>query len=313
MFRFMPLELGRQGLARPWRALGLPLAVLLCCSEAVQVGRNISASGPPSAGGEAGMSPVLAGGASAGPDAAAPPRQPYECVVADCGRGTRLACGNCLDDDEDGLVDAADPECLGPCDNSEEELFTGSAPPINGQCATDCYFDRNPGRDDGCDWSYRCDPQSVGPAFSPTGLARCEYDQTNALCDLTPARVSACEENCLPLTPNGCDCFGCCELPSRSGNFIWLGSESLDLAHCELQTSADPTLCRPCTPAPHCQNECDGCELCLGETTLPSTCGQSGSVVPLCPSGRAACDPENPITCTGLEYCITGCCVPLPT
>ena len=316
MFRFLPHDQARQSPARPRRVpLGLLLAVLLCCSEAVQVGRNIGAgASSPSTGGEAGMSPVPAGGDSAGPDAAPPPRQPYECVTASCGRGTTLACGNCQDDDEDGLMDAADPDCLGPCDDSEDELFTGATPPINGQCATDCYFDRNPGRDDGCDWSYRCDPKAVGPTFSPTGLARCEYDETDTACDITPARVSACEANCLPLTPNGCDCFGCCELPSGSGNFIWLGSENLDLAHCELQTSEDEALCKPCTPAPHCKNECEECELCVGKPTLPSVCGLSGgSVVPLCQNGRAACDPENPTTCTGLEYCITGCCVPLPT
>jgi hypothetical protein len=223
-----------------------------------------------------------------------------------------LACGDCEDNDGDGAIDAADPDCLGPCDNSEEELFTGQQPPINGQCVTDCYFDTNPGRDDGCTWSYRCDPESLGPTFSPTGLARCEYDPADSVCMITPPGARACEENCLPLTPNGCDCFGCCELPAGSGEFIWLGSENLDLAHCELETSEDEALCKPCTPAPHCRNECEECELCVGKPRLPDNCGQPGSVVPLCPSGQAACDPANPIACSINEYCITGCCVPLP-
>lgn len=311
----MPSTERHRRLTRARRVLlGSWLAASLCCSEAVQVGRNNSLGGSPSMpGGAGGTSPVASGGDAAGPDAATP-LPPFECVPVEC-RGETLACGNCEDDDGDGLSDAADPECLGPCDASEDELFTGQRPPINGQCVTDCYFDTNAGREDGCIWSYRCDPKSLAPTFSPTGVARCAYDETDALCEITPARVDACEQNCLPLTPNGCDCFGCCELPSGSGEYIWLGSESLDLAHCELQTSEDEDLCKPCTPAPHCLNDCAECELCVGKATLPPSCGagSGGSVVPLCENGRAACDPRNPSACTQLEYCITGCCVPLPT
>ena len=31
----------------------------------------------------------------------------------------------------------------------------------------------------------------------------------------------ACLDFCAPLVPNGCDCFGCCEV---QGEFIYLGS-----------------------------------------------------------------------------------------
>lgn len=295
---------------------GFALTGLLGCSEAVQVGRNFGGGGAlPALGGASGMSPDPAVGDAASPEPA-PPRQPYECVEAEC-RGMMLECGNCDDDDGDGLIDAADPECLGPCDNSEAELFSGRGVAVNRSCRADCYFDTNSGRgNDSCDWSYSCDPLSVGPNFYPTGLERCEHDGAASVCQPSPSQTAACQAGCLPLTPNGCDCFGCCELPAGSNRFVWLGSENLDLAHCELETSGEEALCKPCTPVPGCQNECEECELCVGKPRLPDACGaglpDGSEVLPLCPNGQA-CNPDNPITCTRLEYCVTGCCVPLPT
>lgn len=286
------------------------MALPLGCSEAVQVGRNFGAAGSaPAAVGGAPPELFVDGAAGGAPLTPAPPAPAAECVEARCG-SVLLACGNCEDDDQDGLADAADPECLGPCDDSEAELFTGAAPRVNGSCRTDCFFDRNVGAgDDGCSWSYRCDPESVAPGYAPTGLERCAYDEAASICELTPAQAGACQEGCLPLTPNGCDCFGCCELPAGAGQFVWLGSESLDLAHCELQTSGDPELCRPCTPVPDCQNDCAECELCVGKSALPSSCGAG---MPQCPGGQRACDPASANDCGAFEYCITGCCVALP-
>ena len=34
--------------------------------------------------------------------------------------GIVYQCGDSIDNDADGLLDADDPECLGPCDNSED-------------------------------------------------------------------------------------------------------------------------------------------------------------------------------------------------
>jgi len=34
-------------------------------------------------------------------------------------------CGNCIDDDGDGKIDARDPECTGVCDNTEDSFFLG--------------------------------------------------------------------------------------------------------------------------------------------------------------------------------------------
>ncbi|NCT11979.1 MAG: hypothetical protein GW767_04415, partial [Rhodobacterales bacterium] len=40
------------------------------------------------------------------------------CYKTTCA-GKLLECGDCVDNDGDGLVDWRDPECLGPCDNTE--------------------------------------------------------------------------------------------------------------------------------------------------------------------------------------------------
>jgi hypothetical protein len=210
------------------------------------------------------------------------------------------------------LIDANDPECLGPCDDSEAELFTGIATQVNSSCRSDCFFDGNSGQgDDGCARSFSCDPRSVAPDFSPSGLEKCAYD---AAADCSAPQSDKCLERCLPLAPNGCDCFGCCELPAMSGRFVWLGSEDLELAHCELSLGADQSLCRPCTPDPSCLNECAECELCVGKPTLPDSCRSAGGfpVQAACPAGQRSCNPELGSGCGGLDYCITGCCVPSP-
>lgn len=322
MPRFETERRGPRGLRSAARVL-LALVPVLCCTEAVQIGEQFGHT--PMLAVDAGVSSSVGSGGTSGAlfpfvpsapgdagrvDAGAKPAA--ECQPTPCGN-VLLACGNCIDDDGDGLVDAADPECLGPCDDSESELFSGKAPRVNGSCRTDCYFDRNSGSgNDGCSWSYRCDPLSIAPDFFPTGDSRCGYDASSNACALSPSERSACQAGCLPLTPNGCDCFGCCELPAGSGRYLWLGSENLDLQHCELETSADPDRCRPCTPVPDCFNPCEECELCLGKTSLPASCGSGPGLRPSCAPGVTPCDPPDSSVCGELEYCITGCCVPVP-
>ncbi len=84
-----------------------------------------------------------------------------------------------------------------------------------------------------------------------------------------------CHSFCSPLTPNGCDCFGCCELPAGSGEYVFLGTLGSDGSPtCTLAAAeaGDHTACHPCTPVADCLNTCDHCELCLGRTTLPPDC-----------------------------------------
>ncbi len=101
-----------------------------------------------------------------------------ECHIIQCA-GRVTDCGNCIDDDEDGLVDNDDPECLGPCDNYEgEELLSGVGGETGEQCKADCYFDFGNGAgNDDCHWSRSCDP------LEPK--VQCTYDAP------TPSRNSA--------------------------------------------------------------------------------------------------------------------------
>ena len=313
----------RAGVGRVTRAGALLVAsaiswALVACTEEVRLGRVVGAvdsglaSPDTSAGsGGQGIEFPLGGGAGQGGAGAPAVIDAGPCVPVTCGGGTPYACGNCQDDDGDSWVDASDPECLGPCDDSELELYSGIESPVTGSCRSDCYFDRNAGSgDDGCSWSYRCDPGSLAPDYPPTGNAMCGYDATLAACDSGSASLQACRAGCLPLTPNGCDCFGCCELPAGSNNFIWLGSPQIGDAHCELASSADPDVCRPCTPEPGCLNACEECELCIGKPELPAACSGAGG--PACGSGVRSCDPRTGAGCGDIQYCITGCCVPLP-
>ena len=309
--------------ARALLMVHIGVASALGCTEEVRLGRVLGRAGSgeqPSdaSAGRGGQSPAFPLGGGAGEagspaspdgDAAAPGAAP--CVPVSCGQSTPFACGNCEDDDGDGWVDASDPECLGPCDDSELELYSGVESPVTGSCRSDCYFDRNSGSgDDGCSWSYRCDPGSVAPAYPPTGSVMCSYEPSLPACQPGSAELDACRGGCLALTPNGCDCFGCCELPAGSDRFVWLGSPQIGEARCEIATSSDSDACRPCTPVFECQNPCEECELCIGKTELPATC--SGAPGPACPDGVRSCDPRTGAGCSVLEYCITGCCVPLP-
>jgi hypothetical protein len=201
------------------------------------------------------------------------------CAVNTC-QGHTYECGDCLDNDSDGLVDMADPDCLGPCHNNERgydpKIPGGSGP--QGNCLVDCYYDQDTGSgNDQCNWNHECDPLEVAPDYFPD--KDCKYDPnaktpgTNKTCsELLAAQSAECLAFCGPLTPNGCDCFGCCELPSGSGKFVFLGSVANKVGTCDLDHVGDPTKCYPCTPVPGCFNDCKHCELCLGKTQLPPDC-----------------------------------------
>jgi hypothetical protein len=303
--------------ASAYTARAVGLAVLLAsCTEAVRVGQNFASGDADSSGGDG------FGGFGGSVEAGAPPIEPPDastavCNDAACGNMGVLECGNCDDDDGDGVVDAADPECLGPCDNDEAELMSGMTPGGVASCNADCYFDLNAGRgDDGCRWRLDCDPLSVeANDYAPTGRAMCAFSETTN-CSLSDNQQSACQDSCRPLTPNGCDCFGCCEIPFASGHFVWLGSDSLAAGDCNPNLLDGPLSCAPCTPVDVCSNPCGECELCVGKTAedLPPICGTGGGVVlPACEGGQQPCDPARGFNCSSrLEYCITGCCAPVP-
>lgn len=267
------------------------------------------------------------------------------CVPVQC-QSHVYACADCMDNDRDGLADWRDPDCLGPCDNSENDLTLGIPGGGSAPCRLDCYFDQDTGAgNDTCRWDHRCDPrepQAPTCAYSPT-------PPPSAECPATQART--CEPFCRPLVPNGCDCFGCCELPGGSGRTVFLGSTPRNGAPpCTLATAGNPDSCRPCTQVPSCLNRCERCEVCLGRPTPPADCfvptpppdagvRPDGSVTPdggvrpdggatpdggvapdaggttnpgQCPAGYQACGLPGQSPCPFEYYCITGCCVRAP-
>ncbi len=242
--------------------------------------------------------------------------------IVECA-GRVYACGDLEDNDMDGLIDSQDPDCLGPCDDTEDHYHPQLPGWSGDSCRTDCFWDtgNGPGNDD-CYWDHRCDPLSVAPSFNPEGEA-CEYDDDHDIpggpsCSEAFAMQSTqCLDYCGPLVPNGCDCFGCCEAPAGSGAFVWLGSyDGNTNPTCTLADLADPTKCQPCTPVPSCQNECGECEYCLGKTELPPECfpsgGGGGPPDGQCPPEFQACGGPNQGPCPSGTYCITGCCIPAP-
>jgi hypothetical protein len=262
---------------------------------------------------------------------------PAGCFQALC-QSHLYQCGNCLDDDGDGLADAQDPDCLGPCGNNE----AGFNPMIPGisltNCTADCFYDQDGGSgNDSCVYDYRCD--MLSPDIDPTGGSpnRCAYDAARASnpSDCPPTQATTCHDVCGPLTPNGCDCFGCCEITPGSGDYVFVGSNP-DPGHpsCSRASLTDPASCRPCTPVDDCLNTCEHCELCFGRDTLPADCfppppndasvpdatfpdgGHPDAYVPMidsgvpmrCPTGRQPCGLPTDPACASGEFCITGCC-----
>lgn len=277
--------------------------------------------------GEGGLT-ILDGGGVLLPDGGV-----IACSPAPC-QGRYYQCGNCLDDDRDGLSDSEDPDCLGPCDNNEAG-FNLLIPGIGATCNRDCYFDQDSGSgNDQCGYSLLCDPLS--PGTRPRGSS-CPFDPRRD-CTGERGQPPACLEFCGPLVPNGCDCFGCCEIPGGSGNFVFVGSEpERGQPPCSLATADNPGSCRPCTPNRECFNECGRCELCLGRTELPPECFpppppsdggvpglpdggrlDGGRPVPVdggtpppprCPTGQQACGLPGDPACPAGYFCLTGCCI----
>lgn len=266
-----------------------------------------------------------------------------ECFVKICidsqNRQIRGQCGDCVDNDDDGLADQDDPECLNFCDDHEAS-YSFFDPSSGGgdtpNCNLDCYYDPDVGSgNDGCRWNGRCDPLSPDPLCSPyspglVGGNSCPNTQS-----------ASCATNCRPLVPNGCDCFGCCELPAGSGDFVFIGTGAAERAPTcteALAEAGDTEACAPCTPRlgdDSCYNSCLRCELCLGKTvddlpcdcftaaTAPSRCDgvdagvpdggtpQTDGGVPYeCPDGPSTvCGFPGTPECPFPTYCLTGCCV----
>jgi hypothetical protein len=250
-------------------------------------------------------------------------------------------CGNTIDDDGDGLTDWQDPDCLGVCDNTEGSYYGGIPGQNNAPCKMDCYFDQDTGSgNDDCYWDHACDPHSVAPDYypEPWNGSACAYTGPEFVphppgidCGTllnANGQTQACLDFCLPLTPNGCDCFGCCELPAESGSFVYLGSLGVNEdTVCTQEEVANPAVCHPCTPVTDCYNGCGHCEICIGKPELPPDCfppdggvggtgaggtGAGGNPGSQCDPGIQPCGLPGQEPCPTTQYCVTGCCQDIP-
>jgi hypothetical protein len=241
-------------------------------------------------------------------------------------------CANCLDDDGDGLTDWQDPDCLGPCDNSEQGYDLGIPGGGSAPCRLDCYFDQDTGSgNDTCRWDHRCDPRE------PQAPRCADRSPPPPSAECPAMQPSTCLAFCGPLVPNGCDCFGCCELPAGSGRTVFLGSEPRNGApRCSPATATNPDSCRLCTQVTACLNRCERCEVCLGRPRPPADCfvpqpppsdagpagatrdapapGDGGVTNPgQCPASLLPCGLPGQGPCPPDFYCITGCCLRGPS
>jgi hypothetical protein len=196
-------------------------------------------------------------------------------------------CTDGADNDGDGMVDGFDVECTGVCDNDEGSFATGIPGDNRDPMWQDCFYDGNSGAgDDGCRYRTEC----------LTG----DLPASDRDCMLS----MDCIDFCGSRTPNGCDCFGCCEIITGSSSvFITLGPS------CSIDSIDDTTACPRCVQSTECVNECGECEICPGRTAadLPASCRTDGGMGYTCDMGTTcAADADCPTD----YYCSLGCCLP---
>lgn len=216
------------------------------------------------------------------------------------------ACTNCIDDDGDGLIDAFDPECSGPLDDDESTFATG-IPGDNVDSCQDCFFDGDSGHgNDHCQYATEC---LYG--MEPTGGGASDCFNCNV--------SDQCVDFCRPYTPNGCDCFGCCDVYDDDGQKHTV----LLSPTCSTDKLDDPDACTECVPSTDCYNDCKPCEVCIGKPKPAEECdsgaggapgasgaggaGGDGVPVPECEAGHTPCTEDMP--CPETQFCLTGCCV----
>lgn len=272
-----------------WRWLALGVLVAIHCSEARYDLRD-----PPPAASEtridAGRATPVIDTTPAAHDAAMPVARADAGarVAMRCG-GHVCACDDGLDNDGDGLIDGLDPECTAAFDDDEASFATGLTNKQNG--CRDCFWDDNAGNgDDGCRYPAEC---LTGAA--PSGKGNCSSCEVSAQC------IASCQGR----TPNGCDCFGCCEVARPGGEHVFI--ELRD--SCSIARLDDLDSCPRCVPSTSCQNPCGRCELCVGKTEdmLPADCKHDAGPAYSCDDGFSAC--TTTADCRSSEYCQLGCCL----
>jgi hypothetical protein len=206
--------------------------------------------------------------------------------------GALYACGDCMDNDGDGKVDGADPECVSPCDDKEDTFSTGLPGDNMDPCKQDCFFDGNSGGGPGdCAWNLACDP--LGP-----GGDKCPYDPNQQNCpdEQSPECVHELPGperlRLLRLLHRRGRRHGVRHLPRRSGLLARRHRQAASM----------------CTPNEDCDEEChpEQCEVCFGQE-LPPECDD-----PSCDVGTPCeVDDMGASNCPDDQFCSTGCCAPI--
>jgi hypothetical protein len=223
-------------------------------------------------------------------------------VGARCGDGV-CKCADGEDNDRDGLIDGADPECTTPIDDEEGTFATDSPKgPLN-DCE-DCFWDDNASAsDDGCSYPSACRADGPGAMAGPPGMTPASAMMCRS-CEVAPR----CVDSCRGSTPNGCDCFGCCAITGENGVAVHVVLSD----ECAVKHVDNPSKCPPCVPNPQCQNPCGPCELCFGKKPedLPASCTDGGASEPpevQCDDGYQACAEGD--ACPEGFFCVLGCCM----
>ncbi len=212
-----------------------------------------------------------------------------------CGGPAAPQCNNCEDDDDDGLVDGFDPECTSSLDDREDSFATGIHGDNGNAVKQDCFFDGDSGSgNDGCDLHVCCLLAGACPIDQPP------FDPGS--CSVT----AECVTNCMPITPPGCDCFGCCTICDDLG-CVDILTNPATAPLCDASVIHDQSKCPSCNKFTQCSGgECGSseCILCPGQTEedLPPEC--TGHE---CPGGISSCDDNT--DCLSDEFCSAGCCI----
>jgi hypothetical protein len=216
-------------------------------------------------------------------------------------------CANCIDDDDDGLIDGFDPECTGAADLNEGSFSTGISGDNIDAKKQDCFFDGNSGADFGGQQISTCCLLQDGECPTANGGGADGVGSFDRATDCEYSEEAAAE--CGAQTPPGCDCFGCCTVCVDAGCFDILANTTVspDCDQDTVGTDACPTCVKQetCTGG-ECDADPDDCVLCPGESTsdLPAACDGGNT----CPGGNTPCTTGGD-ECSGGQYCSGGCCV----
>jgi hypothetical protein len=276
-----------------WYCIMLAMVTSACVSRHIDLGSDPVGSGPdagqPDAAAPPGARDAAARDAAMPVPDAAMSSPADAAVAARCGNRA-CACDDGLDNDGDGLIDGLDPECTGALDEDEATFATGKA--SKAKNCRDCFWDEDQGTgNDACRY-----PSACLRGEEPTGNGNCSSCQV----------AQQCLDTCAARTPNGCDCFGCCEISRANGVTV-----SIELGErCSLDKLDDTAACPRCTQSTQCRNACGRCELCPGRSLrdLPADC-RARTPPNQCDEGQPVCAASS--DCTTDQYCQLGCCFAL--